>query len=123
MSKLGLLILTSAVLIPPIQAESQDAATIADVRCALAGMQIYGSTDSTQQASGVWLSLYYIGRIQGRAPQLDLEGLFVGEASKMKSSDYASEAKRCSIGLSATAEQITHIGRDLLQAQKRPPAR
>ncbi len=71
-----------------VRAEAQDAATIADARCVVVGMQIYDSTDSTKQASGMWLTLYYIGQLRGRTPQLDIENLLVEEARKMTDSDF-----------------------------------
>lgn len=116
-----LVILMSTLMVASLRADAQDAATISDVRCVVVGMQIYGSGDSTQQATGMWLSLYYIGQIHGRAPQLDIEHLLVEEANKMTASDSASEAKRCGAGLSAIAEQIARVGNDLLQRRGRPP--
>jgi len=67
----------------PMLAKAQDAATIADARCVVIGMQIYESGDSARQATGMWLSLYYLGLIHGRAPQLDIERLIEDEARKM----------------------------------------
>jgi hypothetical protein len=118
-----LVMLTATLLVASVRTEAQDAASIADVRCVVVGMQIYDSGDSTQRATGMWLSLYYIGQLHGRAPQLDIENLLVEEASKMTASDSASEAKRCGAGLSAIAEQISRIGNDLLQRHGKPPVR
>jgi hypothetical protein len=117
-----LIILLATLVLASVRTEAQDAVTIADVRCVVVGMQLYGSGDSTQQVTGTWLSLYYIGQLHGRAPQLDIENLIVEEASKMTASDSASEAKRCGAGLSAIAEQISRIGNDLLQRHRKPPA-
>jgi hypothetical protein len=116
-----LIILLATLVVASARTEAQDAATIADVRCVVVGMQIYGSGDSTQQATGMWLSLYYIGQLHGRTPQLDIENLIVEEANKMTASDSAAEAKRCGAGLSAIAEQISRIGNDLLQRHRKPP--
>ena len=117
------IMLVTTLLVASMQTDAQDTATIADVRCVVVGMQIYGSGDSARQATGMWLSLYYIGQLHGRAPQLDIENLIVEEANKMTASDSASEAKRCGAGLSVIAEQIARIGNDLLQRQKRPAGR
>ena len=122
MNKATLLtMLIATLMVASVRVEAQDAETIADVRCVVVGMQIYDSVDSTQQATGMWLSLYYIGQLRGRAPQLDMENLIVEEAIKMTASDSASEAKRCGAGLSAIAEQISRIGNDLLQRHRKPP--
>ena len=84
---------------------AQDAATIADVRCVAVGMQIAGAAASPQQSSGVFITLYYMGRLDGRGVKKGVEEqLVVEEASKMTSADYASETKRCEAGLAETGQ-------------------
>jgi hypothetical protein len=115
------IILIATLMVASVRAEAQDAETIADIRCVAVGMQIYDSVDSTRQDTGMWLSLYYIGQLRGRTPQLDIESLLVQEAKKMTASDSASEAKRCGARLSAIAELISRMGNDLLQRHGNPP--
>ena len=61
------------------------------------------------------LSLYYIGRLDGRAPNFDLEGAMVEQMLKMTPADYASEAQRCGKRLQAKGQQITTIGKHLVE--------
>jgi len=112
--------LTATLTVSSMQTKAQDATTVADVRCVVIGLQIYDSSDAARQASGIWLSLYYLGRLHGRIPQLDIENLVVQEANKMTPTESASEAKRCGASLSAIAAEVTRIGKDILQGSQKP---
>jgi hypothetical protein len=119
--KLGLL--GSMLGLFAVRAIAQDAATIADVRCVVVGMQIAGAAASPQQSSGVFITLYYMGRLDGRGVKKGVEEqLIAEEASNMTNADYASETKRCEAGLAETGQQITKIGNDLIERGKKTPA-
>ena len=99
--------------------EAQDAATIADIRCVIIGMQLSAVTNSPQQTQGIVLTWYYIGRLDGRMPKLDIESLLIEETSRMTSSDYSSETKRCGAALAAKGQQVNKIGKDLIEREKK----
>jgi hypothetical protein len=61
------------------------------------------------------LAFYYIGRLDGRAPKLDIEGLMAQEIRRMTPADYDSEAKRCGNGLAEKGREITEIGKRLAE--------
>jgi len=67
------------------------------------------------------MTLYYLGRLDGRAAKVDIERLIVAEATRMSSADYASEAQRCEGGLTEKGQQITQIGKDLTGVGKATP--
>jgi hypothetical protein len=119
--RLELSVLLAAVALGSVRTEAQDAATIADIRCVIVGMQLSGMANSPQQSSGILLTWYYIGRLDGRAPKLEIESLLIAEANKMSSSDYASEAKRCGAGLTERGQQVTQVGKDLIERGKKMP--
>ena len=106
---------TGALVLSSAQAQAPDAETTADIRCVVVGMRLAGMTDSTARSSGDMTALYYLGRLEGRAPKLDIESLMVEQISKMTSSDYSSEAQRCGKGLTAKGKQITQIGKDMIE--------
>jgi hypothetical protein len=108
-------VLAGALTLSSGQATAQDAETIADVRCIIVGMRFAGMVDPTQQSAGMMLSLYYIGRLDGRVPKLDIEELMIKEVSKMTTSDYGSEAKRCGASLTDKGQEITRIGKDIIE--------
>ena len=69
------------------------------------------------------MTLYYIGRLDGRRPQLDIEHLLIEETRKMADADYASEEKRCGTRLAEKGQQITEIGKHLVESGKKAPDR
>jgi hypothetical protein len=108
-------------VLPPAQAQDPD--STADVRCILVGFRLGQMPDQTQRSSGMMLALYYIGRLDGREPQLDIEKLVVEQLASMTSADYASEAVRCGNSLTTKGQQITRIGQNLIkrgQAMQKP---
>jgi len=102
-----------------LRAESQDAETIADVRCVVVGIKIGGAINSPQQSAGAMLALYYIGRLEGRVPKPDIEGLILSESSSMTTAEYTSEAKRCAAGLAGKAQQIAEIGKIMIEREQK----
>jgi len=103
------------------EALAQDAETIADVRCLVIGTSLLGSADAEQQSAGMILSMYHIGRLDGRMPKLDLENLLIHESEIMNDSDYRSEGKRCAAGLKDKSHELARIGKDMRErAQKMP---
>jgi len=108
---LSMLLAAAAMVSLPVCA--QDAETIADVRCVAVGIRDAELPNSTQKSTGTLLVLYYVGRLDGRNPTLDLEKLLADQIAKMTDADYASESRRCGQSLSAKGAQITHLGEDL----------
>jgi hypothetical protein len=100
--------------------DPQEAETIADIRCVIVGLVI-ASSDPTKQAAATMLGLYYIGRIEGRAPTADLETLIEREAGVMTRADIASEGKRCGAILSAKGQELAKIGKDISEHAKTSP--
>src|SRR5690348_7528152 len=103
------------------EARAQDAETIADVRCVIVGVLLVQKADPTQRSAGSMLSMYYIGRLDGRVPKLDLEELIIKEGSTMTNSDFSAEAKRCGATLSARGQEITQIGKDIVERGRKVP--
>jgi hypothetical protein len=98
-----------------VQVRAQDAETSADIRCVLVGIQFAGMADPSQRSAGMMLSLYYIGRLDAHVPKLDIEDLMVKEISTMSPSDYGFEAKRCGGRLTEKGQEITRIGKDMIE--------
>ena len=107
--------------------EAQLPETTADVRCLVVGAIVI-ARDPTKQAAGMILAMYHIGRIEGRTPTADLEGLIVKQANAMTPADFASEAKRCGASLTAKGQELTQIGKRISERaktqsdQSNPPA-
>ena len=114
-------VLTGILILPATQARSQDAGTIADVRCIVVATALAQMANPSQQSSGTMLMLYFMGRLDGRSSKLNLEDLMVKEFSKMTPSDYTAETRRCGSSLQEKGQQISLIGKHMVErAQKKP---
>ena len=110
-----LTLLVAALIIAPLQVMAQDADTVADVRCVAVGIRSAELPDSREKSTGLLMALYFIGRLDGRNPKLDLEALLAEQLAKMTAADFAAEATRCSSSLATKGAQITKLGQDLLK--------
>ena len=108
-------LLVAALTLVPLHAMAQDADTVADVRCVAVGIRSAELPDSRQKSTGLLMALYFIGRLDGRDPKLDLETLLSEQLSKMTAADFTAEAARCGSSLASKGAQITHVGQDLLK--------
>jgi hypothetical protein len=105
---LAVLLAATAMVSGP--ALAQDSDNVADVRCVAVGIRDAELPNSTQKSTGTLLVLYYVGRLDGRNPTLDLEKLLADQIVKMTDADYATESRRCSQTLATKGAQITHLG-------------
>jgi len=121
--KRGLSMLVATLGLASMRIGAQEAVNIADIRCVIVGMKLAGATNSPDQSRGFLLTLYYIGRLDGRVPKLDIEHLIIEETRKMTDADYVSEEKRCGAGLAEKGQQITVIGKHLVESGKKAPDR
>lgn len=114
----SLAILIAILALPSMRVVAQDATTTADIRCVVVGMQMSGSVNSPLQPRGILLTLFYLGRLDGRVPELDIESLLIEQAGKMSDADYASEGRRCDAGLTQKGQQIIELGKHLIERGK-----
>jgi hypothetical protein len=106
-------VLMAASALVSVAVSAQDSDTVADVRCVAVGIRDAELPNSTQKATGTLLVLYFLGRLDGRNPTLDLEKLLAEQIAKMTEADYATESRRCGQILATKGAQITHLGEDL----------
>jgi phage FluMu protein gp41 len=96
---------------------AQDAKTIDDVHCVIVGARLAGQSDSSKQSVGVMMTLYYVGRLDGRMPTLDLQSLIRKELSSITAADYEYERKRCGDRMAEKGKQIQQIGKDIASSK------
>lgn len=112
MSTSGWFILVAGLagqLLLPLRTRAQYDETTADVRCVLVGLR----ASALQQSSGSLEVMYYLGRLDGREPKLDLEALMTQETPRMTQAEYASEAVRCGKPLTLRGQQLVQIGKNM----------
>lgn len=94
------------------------AATVADVQCLVIGMRFASSPDQQQKLSGTMLTIYFLGRIDGRTPTVDLQELLVQQVKNMNEAALKNAATRCGAELSTRGVEITRIGHTLEELGK-----
>src|SRR5689334_21642795 len=76
-----------------------------DVRCFGLTLQMMQSQNCTEQMAGTMAHSYYLGRIDGRMPELDLEERVIAELPNMTKPDFfKAEATRCGPQMTARGE-------------------
>ena len=96
-----------------VRADPATTQTMADAQCMVVGARLSASSDPQQRVPGQMILMYYLGRIDGRSPNADLESLIKTETQKMTTSDLESAAGRCGKEFSARGEEIVRIGKSL----------
>jgi hypothetical protein len=107
----GLLSLASAARAAP-EASANDE-TSADVRCVVVAFGLVQSPDPQVKALATGASLYFVGRIRGRSPDLDLEAAIINQVGTMAPEDLRDELQRCSGVLQAEGGKLQQVGADL----------
>jgi hypothetical protein len=100
--------------LPEVLVTDKSPDTIDDIRCLAAGLRFAEMPDSHQKSTGMLMVLYYIGRLDGRNPDLDIEGLLTQQISSLTAAEYAALATRCGNNLSAKGQQISRLGDKML---------
>jgi len=107
----GLLCLASAARAAPDVGANDD--TSADVRCVVVAFGLVQSPDPQIKALATGASLYFVGRIRGRSPGLDLEAAIVKQVGAMAPEDMRDELQRCSSELKVEGGKLQVMGADL----------
>jgi hypothetical protein len=80
-----------------------------DARCFLAAVALSQSDNTAQVAT----AYYFLGRLDGREPGIDLEKLILEVSRSMPPSELGSEAQRCGHELISRGRLVSSIGRKL----------
>ena len=103
-------------------------ATDADVRCVVVALALTSSPaaqhDPSLKGIATTVALYYLGRLDGRTPDLDLESRILKEAKGLTAETMQAEGKACGERLTDRGKSLTKIGQDLeaLGKQQQQPA-
>jgi hypothetical protein len=102
-------------------ARAQAADTAGDLKCFVALSMVNDAADPDVTASIRLGRLYFLGRLDGAAPGMDLKKRFLDVGGKLSVPDVKAELVRCGAILSARAGVLEDIGRSLSAAP--PPAK
>jgi hypothetical protein len=112
-SSVWLVLFAALACAPNLAARAANRYGLSDVRCVVVGLRMVEMPVSQQRAAGMMLAIYYLGRLDGRAPDTEVEGLIEREAEKMTAAEFRSNAVRCGKALTLKGQEIQRIGADL----------
>ena|SRR5579859_5981045 len=88
--------------------------TISDVRCLVAASVSIGMTNDLDLQESFRNSIfYYLGRLDGRASELDIQQLSRTELKKMSPKDIAVEDMRCGKEFALRGDLLSSMGQSL----------
>lgn len=112
-----------AVMVFAGSAQAQQGGALeADTRCAMIGLGLAGMENATpeQRQSGTLLALYYIGRVHGRSPGINLEQAIQAQAQGMSLESLQSEGTRCGAEFRTVGEELSAMGQRAQQPAPTP---
>lgn len=87
--------------------------TVTDLRCVVAfTVLVNNPTYHDAAASGIF---YFLGRVEGREPQLDLAHALHDTRRGMQAGDFLTEAQRCGAVLKAKNDSLKAMNSSVLQ--------
>jgi hypothetical protein len=84
--------------------------SVEDVRCFISALSLLRSPNNNVRTAAASSALYYLGKLDGREPGLDLDRVILAEAERMTSTQVRAEAEKCGKELSARGAAISDIG-------------
>jgi len=103
-------------------AQAADDVAAADVRCLAVATVLSSNADPNVKNAGLMAALYYLGRVDGRQPTLDLEARLKQAYEQMSLQDVQAEARRCGAELGVRGKAVSEIGARLMaQAKDKTP--
>jgi len=118
------LAILAAALSLATSARAQDSDTLSDIRCLVVALDMDKSPDPQMRSLATSAGLYFVGRLRGRAPELDLETAIVQQLRIMSPQDLMSEGNRCGAILAGQADRLVILGehlRAMAAAAPQPP--
>ena len=102
-------------------ARAQDASA-GDVRCLVVGLYTASGNDADQRTAGMMMTAYYLGRLDGRMPDLDLKTRLADEVRKLTTAQLQAEGARCSADMTTRAKAMDALAGILASQGGAPPA-
>lgn len=102
--------LLAALSAAAVAAPSDDAD---DVRCLIVAAELGDSKDKELEQAGSIMTMYYLGKLDGRSPGTDLEALVARQASAMGEEEKERLLIACSAQLELRGKQLEAVGERL----------
>jgi hypothetical protein len=92
----------------PARAEAPETTT--DLKCLVFSMSMGANADPSKAAIGAMAMLYFLGRLDGREPALNLETRLVQPDMQLKPADFAQLGVTCGGMLQNRGAELTAMG-------------
>lgn len=116
--RLAILAATAAAVLAPAAAHAADAATTNDIRCIVVAGAMASSGAKEAEAAGMMTMIYYLGKLDGRTPNLNLEDSVVDQFMDLSPDQIRADAKRCGDELKTRGAALSIIGRHIQERAK-----
>lgn len=81
-----------------------------DIRCVVISIRMLGSGNDTEKSAALVAVMYFLGKLDGRSPGLDLEKAIISQVDAMKPDDAKAEAVRCGTEMQERGKSLETIG-------------
>jgi hypothetical protein len=88
-----------------------------DIKCLAIGLKLAASPDPDDQSVGLLTTMYWLGKLDGMMPRVDLEKQMQDGAFDMKKADEQTEALRCAAALKPRGELLTTLQQEKNQRE------
>ena len=111
--------LTAALITNAQALPSDDSPLTPDLRCLTISFRLAGSDEAQIRQAGLIAGYYYLGKVDGSAPALDLETAIHDSDLTLSDPQFAAaEARRCGAELQARGREIIEIGNRLSERER-----
>ena len=94
-----------------------------DVQCLLATGYLAQNAPEEHRRTALAASTYYLGRLDGRGPSLDLEARFVAEAAAMRGQDVRELVRACGALMVERGAAVRAMSQRIRAREQAAPAR
>lgn len=112
--------LAATAMFWPVMAHADDTDNDADLKCMILGVELAASPDPQLQGPGQLTALYFMGRLNGRAPSQDLQAKIIAQAKAMSPGDISTAAQACSTTLAAAGKSLADISQAMAKDDAAP---
>ena len=102
--------ITAALLAAQVPAIAPADQNSSDARCLIVTVMLAGGDNAELKAAGLIASQYYLGRLDGRSPGLDLKALLTREAERITQAEQGPLLVSCGAAMQKRGEALEAVG-------------
>lgn len=125
MLRMGIAAIAGAAMIAATPAAAKSERVEADARCLALMAMLLNDAESAGRQGQIFVfgSVYYLGKVEGGDPGVDLEKLMREAARDLENRDRNAEANRCTTAISAAGIRMQTAGKALSESGAAEPGK